>query len=378
MHLHLLPAIEKVKMFMKSELNKRDPNKSKPNKSEYDKSNRISSDQRIIIVFIVLVLAAFAAFVLNLFIGNVSIGIDDVIRILTGISRDTKKINIIMNIRLPRTIMAFILGGALTVAGFLLQTYFSNPIAGPYILGISSGAKMVVAILLIVVARTGFYVRGYMLVLSAFVGAVIATGFIIIISRSVKNMAALLAAGIMIGYICSAVTDFLIAFADDSDIVNLHSWSQGSFSGADMEGAKYCLVIVTISFVLVMLLSKSLDAFRLGESYARSVGVNVRLCRFLIITLSSLLSACVTAFAGPISFIGIAVPFLMREALKSSKPVILIPASFISGAIFCLFSDLLARMLFAPTELNVSAVTSLFGAPLVVFMIVKRHGRSEY
>jgi iron complex transport system permease protein len=183
---------------MKSELNKRDTNKSKPNKSEYDKSNRISSDQRIIIVFIFLILAAFAAFVLNLFIGNVSIGIDDMIRILTGISKDTKKINIIMNIRLPRTIMAFILGGALAVAGFLLQTYFSNPIAGPYILGISSGAKMVVAILLIVVARTGFYVRGYMLVLSAFVGAVIATGFIIIISRSVKNMAALLAAGIMI------------------------------------------------------------------------------------------------------------------------------------------------------------------------------------
>lgn len=363
MHRTLLPAIEKEKTLMKS---------------DHNNSYRIVSNQRIIIVFILLVITAFLAFVLNLFIGNVSIGMDDMVRILAGISEDTKKVNIIMNIRLPRTIMAAVLGGALAVAGFLLQTYFSNPIAGPYILGISSGAKMVVAVLLIAIARTGLFVRGYMLVLAAFVGAIIATGFIILISRSVKNMAALLAAGIMIGYICSAITDFLIAFADDSDIVNLHSWSQGSFSGADMEGAMYCLVIVIVSFVLVMLLSKSLDAFRLGESYARSVGINVRLCRVLIIILSSLLSACVTAFAGPISFIGIAVPFLMREALKSSKPFILIPASFISGAIFCLVSDLLARMMFAPTELNVSAVTSLFGAPIVVFMIIKRHGKGEY
>ena len=190
-------------------------------------------------------------------------------------------------------------------------------------------------------------------------------------------MAALLAAGIMIGYICSAITDFLIAFADDSDIVNLHSWSQGSFSGATMEGALYCVVTVVLAMFFVMMLSKSLDALRLGESYARSVGVNVKFCRGMIILLSSLLSACVTAFAGPVSFIGIAVPFLMRETLKSSKPVVLIPASFLSGAIFCLLSDLLARMLFAPTELNVSAVTSLFGAPIVIFMIIRRHERRE-
>ena len=112
--------------------------------------------------------------------------------------------------------------------------------------------------------------------------------------------------------------------------------------------------------------------FRLGKSYARSVGVNVRLCRIAIIILSGILSACVTAFAGPVSFIGIAVPYLMREVLKSSKPILLIPASFLSGAVFCMLSDLLARMLFAPTEMNISAVTSLFGAPIVIFMIIKR------
>lgn len=335
--------------------------------------------RRIVYVFVILVILAVTALMLNLLVGNVRIDIRSFWEILTGTAADEKKRNIIMNIRLPRIIMAFVLGGALAVAGFLLQTFFSNPIAGPYILGVSSGAKMTVALLLILAAGGSFSggVSGIMLIAAAFVGALIATGFIILISKSVKNMAALLAAGIMIGYICSAITEYLIAFADDSDIVNLHSWSQGSFSGANTEGTIYCVITVAASMLGVMLLSRSLDAFRLGESYARSVGVNVKLCRVLIILLSSLLSACVTAFAGPVSFIGIAVPFLMRESLKSSKPVILLPASFIAGAVFCLFSDLLARMMFAPMELNVSAVTSLFGAPIVIFMIIRRHGRHE-
>ena len=181
----------------------------------------------------------------------------------------------------------------------------------------------------------------------------------------------------MIGYICSAITDFLIAFADDSDIVNLHGWSQGSFSGTDMGTVKYAAVIVFTTFILVMLLSKALDAMRLGETYARSVGVNVKACRVMVILLSSILSACVTAFAGPISFIGIAVPFLVRELLKSSKPIVLVPASFLAGSVFCMFSDLLARQLFAPTELNISAVTSLFGAPVVIYMMIRRRGNHE-
>ena len=338
----------------------------------------MKKDNRILYVYLILVILALTAAGLNLFTGNVQITPKAVIETILGTAGDDKTRNIIMNIRLPRTIMAFVLGGALALAGFLLQTYFSNPIAGPYILGISSGAKMMVALLLIFITKAGFYAGGYMLILAAFSGALMATGFIILISRHVKNMAALLAAGIMIGYICSAVTDFLIAFADDSDIVNLHSWSQGSFSGANMEGALYCVVICGAGLFFVMLLSKSLDALRLGEGYARSVGINTKLCRILIILLSSLLSACVTAFAGPISFVGIAVPFLMRETLKSSKPVVLIPASFLAGAVFCSCSDLLARMLFAPTELNVSAVTSLFGAPIVIFMIIRRHSRNDY
>ncbi|SDB22427.1 iron ABC transporter permease [Butyrivibrio sp. INlla16] len=335
------------------------------------------TNSRIAAVFVILFILVLAAFLVNLCVGNVHVDLRTIAQIIFTGGGDEKSKNIIMDIRLPRALMTMILGGGLAVSGFLLQTYFSNPIAGPYILGISSGAKMTVALFLIFVVGNTGKTSSLLLVIAAFAGALIATGFIILISRNVKNMASLLAAGIMIGYICSAITDFLIAFADDSDIVNLHSWSQGSFSGANMNGAIYCLVIVGISMFFVMLLSKSLDAFRLGENYARSVGVNVRLCRVVIILLSSILSACVTAFAGPVSFIGIAVPFLMRESLKSSKPIVLIPASFLSGSIFCLLSDLLARRIFAPTELNISAVTSLFGAPIVIFMIIRRHRNHE-
>lgn len=331
---------------------------------------------RKIIVFLVLAVLVVLGFTLSITIGNVSISFREALLVLSG-QENGKNAAIITDIRLPRVLMTFILGGGLAVSGFLLQTYFSNPIAGPYILGISSGAKMAVALMLIFIVGSTGRTSSMMLVLAAFVGAVISTFFIILISRAVRNMGILLAAGIMIGYICSAITDFLIAFADDSDIVNLHGWSQGSFSGTDMETVKYAAVIVLTTFILVMLLSKALDAFRLGETYARSVGVNVKACRVLVILLSSVLSACVTAFAGPISFIGIAVPFLVRELLKSSKPIVLVPASFLAGSVFCMFSDLLARQLFAPTELNISAVTSLFGAPVVIYMMIRRRGNHE-
>ena len=331
---------------------------------------------RSIIVFSALTVLVVLGLTLSITIGNVSISFKEALLVLTG-QETGKNAAIITDIRLPRVLMTFILGGGLAVSGFLLQTYFANPIAGPYILGISSGAKMAVALMLIFVVGSTGRTSSMMLVLAAFVGAVISTFFIIMISRAVRNMGILLAAGIMIGYICSAITDFLIAFADDSDIVNLHGWSQGSFSGTDMGTVKYAAVIVFATFVLVMLLSKALDAFRLGETYARSVGVNVKACRVLVILLSSVLSACVTAFAGPISFIGIAVPFLVRELLKSSKPIVLVPASFLAGSVFCMFSDLLARQLFAPTELNISAVTSLFGAPVVIYMMIRRRGNHE-
>lgn len=159
-------------------------------------------------------------------------------------------------------------------------------------------------------------------------------------------MATLLVAGIMIGYICSAVTDFVVTFADDSDIVNLHGWSQGSFSGMSWSNVYISCVVVGITLILTFLLSKPIGAYQLGEAYAQSMGVNIKFFRVALILLSSILSATVTAFAGPISFVGIAVPFLMKRSFGTSRPLINIPGTFLGGAVFCMMCDLIARMAF--------------------------------
>ncbi len=327
--------------------------------------------RRIRIVYIGLIVLTACAFILSVCSGSATIPPSRVLAVLTGGEAAEKEVSIIMQLRLPTTLMAFMLGGALGVSGYLLQTFFANPIAGPYILGISSGAKMAVAAVMIVVLGKRGSISGASLVAAAFGGALITTFFIIFVSRKVHHIASLLAAGIMVGYICSAVTDFLVTFAEDQDIVNLHGWSQGSFSGMNWNGVATSAVIVGSAMAATLLLSKPIGAFRMGENYARSMGVNVAACRVMLILLSSLLAACVTAFAGPVSFVGIAVPFLIKGMLGTAKPSAVVPAVFFGGAFFCLMADLIARTALAPTVLNVSTVTSVFGAPVVIFMLMR-------
>lgn len=327
---------------------------------------------RYTVVFLGLLAAFFVIIVLNINTGNVHISVPKILRILFMRDGDAVEYSIIWKIRLPRILMAAILGGALSLSGFLLQTFFSNPIAGPFVLGISSGAKMVVALAMIIFLKHIGHFSSGVLVLAAFIGSLLSTGFILLMSRKIQHMAALLVGGIMIGYICSAITDFVVTFADDSDIVNLHGWSLGSFSGSSWSNIRVAAVIVAVAAVWTFLLSKPIGAYQLGEHYAQSMGVNIRLFRVLIILLSSVLSACVTAFAGPISFVGIAVPFLTRKAFGTSKPIVIIPGTFFAGAVFCMSCDLIARMALAPVELNISTVTSIVGAPIVIYMMVKR------
>lgn len=324
------------------------------------------------IVFLVLALAFCAIIVLNINIGSVPIPIGEIARILFKRSGDPTQVSIIWKIRLPRILMAALLGGALSLSGFLLQTFFANPIAGPFVLGISSGAKMVVALTMIYFLDHFNRVSSWTLIVAAFIGSLLSVGFILLLSRRLKHMAVLLVAGIMIGYICSAVTDFIITFAEDSDIVNLHGWSLGSFSGMSWDGVVTAVIIVGITSALVFLLSKPIGAYQLGEAYAQSMGVNIKLFRVALIVLSSILSACVTAFAGPISFLGIAAPHLVKRSLNTSRPLVVIPATFLGGAVFCMACDLIARTVFAPTELNISTVTSIFGAPVVIGMMLRR------
>ncbi|MBQ9707965.1 MAG: iron ABC transporter permease, partial [Firmicutes bacterium] len=298
--------------------------------------------------------------------------VSDILRAIFLKEGDVQTLDIIWTIRLPRIIMAALLGGALALAGFMLQTFFENPIAGPYVLGISSGSKMVVALTMIVSAKYIQSFSSWAMILAAFAGALLSTGFILIVARKVKSMAALLVAGIMIGYICNAITDFLINIASDSDIVNLQNWSLGSFSGMTWGNVRLALVIIGITSILTMCLAKPIGALQLGESYAQSVGVNIKAFRVLLILLSSLLAGAVTAFAGPIAFVGIAVPFIAKGALGTSKPIVVIPGSFLCGSVFCMMCDLIARTAFAPVELSISTVTSAFGAPIVIYMMIRK------
>ena len=275
---------------------------------------------RYILVFGVLAAAFCVVTVLNINTGNVHISIAEICKILVRRGGEGTEANIIWKIRLPRVLMAAILGGALSLSGFLLQTFFSNPIAGPFVLGISSGAKMMVALVMIFFLERYAFVSSYTLIIAAFAGALISTGFILLLSRKMTHMATLLVGGIMIGYICSAITDFVVTFAEDSDIVNLHGWSQGSFSGMSWSNVEVAAAVIGVTVVLTFFLSKPIGAYQLGEAYAQSMGVNIRFFRVALILLSSVLSASVTAFAGPISFVGIAVPsthtYYNSEALQ--------------------------------------------------------------
>ena len=325
------------------------------------------------VVFMALLAALFVITVLNINIGSVPISVGEIIGILFNKQGDPTLVNIIWKIRLPRILMAALLGGALSLSGFLLQTFFANPIAGPFVLGISSGAKMVVALSMIYYIGAFGAVSSWTLIIAAFVGSLLSVGFIPMMSNRLKGLATLVVAGIMIGYICSAITDFVVTFAEDSDIVNLHGWSLGSFSGMSWDNVTTAAILVGVTTLAVFLLSKPIGAYQLGEAYAQSMGVNIRVFRVALILLSSILSACVTAFAGPISFVGIAVPYLVKRLLNTSKPIVVIPAVFLGGAVFCMGCDLIARTAFAPTELNISTVTSVFGAPVVIGMMLRRN-----
>ena len=321
--------------------------------------------------------ALLAALLVLLLLGNICIGSTPirpaaVLGILLGHGGNATWASIVWDIRLPRILAAALLGGALSVSGFLLQTFFANPIAGPFVLGISSGAKLTVALTLIVFLQRGLVMSSAAMVGAAFVGALLSMGVILLLSRRIHSMSLLVVGGVMVGYICSAVSDFVVSFADDADIVNLHNWSQGSFSGISWDNVRDMSLLLAALVVPMVLMAKPIGAYQLGEQYARSMGVNVRKFRVELILLSSLLSACVTAFAGPISFVGIAVPHIMKWMLKTARPQLVLPACFLGGAAFCLLCDLLARTLFAPTELNISSVTAVFGAPVVIGLMASR------
>ena len=353
-----------------SEANRQKQEKKQRNLAQAGRQVRIAG------AFLLLIMLLLLSLIWSVCSGSVSVPIMEFLQELREPKLRGMAWTIIWEIRLPRALAALILGGALALSGYLLQTFFHNPIAGPFVLGISSGSKLLVALVMVGFLEWNITINSGMLVAAAFAGALLSMLFVLLVARKMEQMAMLIVGGVMIGYICSAITDFVVTFASDADIVNLHNWSMGSFSGISWDNIRVMTPVVLVSLVCVFLLSKPIGAYQMGETYAKSMGVSVAHLRFFMVILSSILSGCVAAFAGPVSFVGIAVPHLIRWLFADTRPLVLIPGCFLGGSVFCLFSDWLARTVFAPTELSISTVTAVFGAPVVIFVMMRKHRKS--
>ena len=353
-----------------SEANRQKQEKKQRNLAQAGRQVRIAG------AFLLLIMLLLLSLIWSVCSGSVSVPIMEFLQELREPKLRGMAWTIIWEIRLPRALAALILGGALALSGYLLQTFFHNPIAGPFVLGISSGSKLLVALVMVGFLEWNITINSGMLVAAAFAGALLSMLFVLLVARKMEQMAMLIVGGVMIGYICSAITDFVVTFASDADIVNLHNWSRGSFSGMTWENVAVMAGVTFVSAAAVFLLSKPIGAYQLGETYAKSMGVSVAQLRFFMVILSSILSGCVAAFAGPVSFVGIAVPHLIRWLFADTRPLVLIPGCFLGGSVFCLISDWLARTVFAPTELSISTVTAVFGAPVVIFVMMRKHRKS--
>ena len=329
--------------------------------------------KRIFLSFALLLVLTGVFIVFSISAGSADISPDEVVRILFGGASDDTSEMILLKIRFPRTFAAAVLGGALALSGYMLQTYFHNPIAGPFVLGISSGARLTVAVALILAARGAIVLNSAVMAAVAFAGALAAMSAVLLMSSKIRSMSLLVVCGVMIGYICTAITDIIVNFADDSDIVNLRGWSVGTFSGFKTESLVVCAVIIFAALAAVFFMSKPISAYQLGESYAVDMGVNIKAVRIAMILLSSLLSGCVAAFAGPVTFVGIAVPFLIKMLFGTAKPIVMIPACFLGGGVFCIISDMIARTVISPSELGISTVTSVLGAPVVLMIMLRKN-----
>ena len=353
-----------------SEANRQKQEKKQRNLAQAGRQVRIAG------AFLLLIMLLLLSLIWSVCSGSVSVPIMEFLQELRETKLRGMAWTIIWEIRLPRALAALILGGALALSGYLLQTFFHNPIAGPFVLGISSGSKLLVALVMVGFLEWNITINSGMLVAAAFAGALLSMLFVLLVARKMEQMAMLIVGGVMIGYICSAITDFVVTFASDADIVNLHNWSRGSFSGMTWENVAVMAGVTFVSAAAVFLLSKPIGAYQMGETYAKSMGVSVAQLRFFMVILSSILSGCVAAFAGPVSFVGIAVPHLIRWLFADTRPLVLIPGCFLGGSVFCLISDWLARTVFAPTELSISTVTAVFGAPVVIFVMMRKHRKS--
>ena len=325
-----------------------------------------------------IVLLGIVLFLMNLFVGSVTIPFDDILDVLLKESDDSKLITIILNYRLPQAVTAMLAGAGLAVSGLLMQTLFGNPLADPSMLGISSGASLGVGIVILLTgAISGTAVSSFGwwstigVSLAAFTGAVAVLFVILAFNSRTKNMATLIIIGLMIAYVASSITDILKFFSQKEDIHAFVIWGMGSFSAVGTSKLGILSVSVLIGLVASVFLSKNLNVLLLGEMYAENLGLNIKRNSLIIILISGYLTAIVTAYCGPIAFVGLAVPHITRFLFKSSDHRLLIPMTMLIGMNLTLFCNLIARMPGFDGNLPINAVTAFIGAPVVIAVILK-------
>lgn len=321
-------------------------------------------------------------FLINLAFGSVSIPLDQVANILTGGSSGKASWDfIILQSRLPQAITAIFCGASLAVSGLMLQTYFRNPLAGPSVLGISNGASLGVAIVMLALGGTlgaagemgtGLKLTGSVLVIIvAFAGAVIVTMLYLVVTRFIKSNLIILILGIMVGYMTSSVVTLLNFFATVENVHSFVSWGMGSFSNVTTAQLPLLCGTSLVGIIIALALTKSFNMLLLGENYAANLGANLSRIRSMVLISTGILTAVTTAFCGPVSFIGLAVPHIARLLINSEDHRVLLPATLMSGAAIAMLCNIISVL---PQQMIIplNAVTPLFGAPVIIYIILKR------
>lgn len=339
------------------------------------------SERRLKIIFIALAFFVIFFFMLDLVLGSVTLTLPEVVRSLFSGAEGTAE-TIVMKFRLPKAMTSLAVGIALSISGLQMQTLFRNPMAGPYVLGLSSGASLGVAFVILGFSSgmTPDSISGignWAIAAASWAGAGAVMILIMIISARVKNIMTVLILGIMLSSAIAAVVSIMQYFSSESMLKAYIIWTMGSLGNLTSSQMNVLLLSVTAGTILSFFSVKMLNAMLLGENYAESLGLNVRIARFLIITGTSILAGSVTAFCGPIGFIGIAVPHIARILFRTSDHKVLIPGTIMAGAVIMLISDIISQMPGSDNVLPVNSVTALIGIPIVIWVILQNRRYSE-
>lgn len=328
--------------------------------------------------FTLLALFVLIFFVLDLVFGSVTIPFKDFFKLLLGEDIKESWQYIILDFRLPKAITAILAGASLSVAGLLMQTLFRNPLAGPFVLGVSSGASLGVALYIMggsfLISTMGIAsISNFGIIISAIIGALAVMFLVITAGAKLRNNLTLLIVGIMFGSLTSAVVSILQYFSTAENVQRFVIWTMGSLSAVSMTEISYIAPLIIITLFVCVTLQKPLNTILLGENYARSLGTNIDKIRMTLLVITGILAGVITAYTGPIAFIGIAIPHLSRNLFKTSNHSILIPSVILIGSIFMLICDIFSQLPGNSSTLPINSVSAIFGAPIVIWIIMKRN-----